>query len=104
MCQELNHLEDSRSRPQPADRLGRGGYVTEYVKSAYVAPSCFRMPSSSMFIHSSTILPSATRLIVIPLTLKQPPLDGMSGRSFIWQPENVKRVTTLSPSSIWSSM
>lgn len=59
-------------------------------------PSCCNMPRLSKFVHVSTILPEATRSIVIPVMVADWFVAGMPNKLPVLVPCAPQRVTTLS--------
>jgi len=62
------------------------------------------IPSVSQLFHDSTILPSSKRSIPIPLVVARVPVGSMPMSVPSCVPVPAQRVTTLSPSAIWSSI
>src|SRR5579875_473692 len=70
---------------------------------AGMTPSCCIMPRSSLLPQCSTILPLATRKMLMPVMLPLLPLGGIPINSPLKVPDAVKRSTTRSPSTMTSS-
>src|SRR5688572_2167047 len=72
--------------------------------SDLMTPSCCIRPSSSTCAQHSTTLPSAMRSMSVPVRRISRPVAGMPWKLPLCVPRAVQRVTTMSPSAIWSSM
>src|SRR5262249_48180669 len=93
-------LED---RELAADRASDTPHRS-YCSGRGMTPSCWRKPSRSLSDHFSASFPSSMRCTTVAVMSSSAPVVGMPGRSSSWRPYALRRVTTLSPSAIWSSI
>src|SRR5438128_3023799 len=87
--------------PRNSPPRAAGLYVLAIVGTT---PSCCIIPRVSQFVQDSAIWPPSDRSIEVPVTVTSLPVADMPQRSPLCVPRAVQRVTTLSPSSIWSSI
>ncbi len=91
-------------RPRDRNSVLRGRAAHPAGPGDGITPSCCSIPSSSRTRQCSTMRPSTIRSMLIMAMLTCRPVGGSPRNSPRCVPRTVVRVTTRSPSAIWSSI